>query len=262
MEWFEALILGIIQGLTEFLPVSSSAHLEIGKELFGIEGKENLYFSILVHGATVLSTIIVFYKEILLLIKNTFKFKYNEETKYVIKIIVSMLPVMFVGLFFKDEIKTLFSGGNLYLIGIMLIVTAILLSFTYFFKKSNYKSISYFDAFIIGISQAFAVFPGISRSGATIATGIMLGNNKYEVAKFSFLMVLIPILGENFLDLVSGEFVSSGIPVSSMIIGFLSAFVSGLLACKLMLRIVKKGKLIWFALYCVIVGLISIFFLS
>jgi len=262
MELFEALVLGLLQGLTEFLPVSSSAHLEIGKALFDIKGEENLYFSILVHGATVLSTIIVFRKEILKLIQGVFKFKYNEETQYIVKIGISMIPVMIVGLLLKDEIKTLFSGSNLLFVGMMLLVTALLLSFTYFFKKNNNKTISYFDSFIIGIAQAFAVFPGISRSGATIATGLMLGNKKVEVAKFSFLMVLIPILGENFLDLMGGEFVSSGISVSSMIIGFVSAFLAGLFACKIMLNIVKKGKLIWFALYCVIAAMISIFILS
>ena len=262
MEWFEALILGLIQGLTEFLPVSSSAHLEIGKALFGIEGEENLYFSILVHGATVLSTIIVFYKEILNLIKGIFKFKYNEETEYVFKIVVSMIPVIIVGFLFKDQIKALFSGGNLFFVGSMLLVTALLLSFTFFFKRKNTKDISYVDAFIIGLAQAFAVFPGISRSGATIATGLMLGNKKTEIAKFSFLMVLIPILGENLLDLIGGEFTTSGLSISTMTIGFIGAFASGLLACKLMLEIVKKGKLIWFAIYCLIMGLVSIFFLS
>ncbi len=262
MEWFEALVLGIIQGLTEFLPVSSSAHLEIGKALFGIEGEENLYFSILVHGATVLSTIVVFRKEILELIKGLFKFKYNEETEYIFKIFVSMIPVMIVGLLFKDQIKGLFSGNNLAFVGTMLLITALLLSFTYFFKRNNNKKISYFDSFIIGIAQSIAVFPGISRSGATIATGLMLGAKRAEIAKFSFLMVLIPILGENFLGIVGGEFSNTGLPASSMIIGFISAFVSGLFACTIMLRIVKKGKLIWFAVYCLIVGLISIFFLS
>ncbi len=262
MEWFEALILGIVQGLTEFLPVSSSAHLEIGKALFGIEGEENLYFSILVHGATVLSTIVVFYKEILNLLKGLFKFKYNEETEYIFKIVVSMIPVMIVGLLFKDQVKTLFSGGNLFFVGSMLLVTALLLSFTFFFKRDNTKKISYVDSFLIGIAQAFAVFPGISRSGATIATGLMLGTKKTEIAKFSFLMVLIPILGENFLDLTGGEFSSSGLSISTMLIGFLGAFLSGLFACKIMINIVKKGKLIWFAIYCLIMGLISIFFLS
>ncbi len=262
MEWFEALILGLIQGLTEFLPVSSSAHLEIGKALFGIKGEENLYFSILVHGATVLSTIIIFYKEIINLIKGLFRFKYNKETEYVFKIFVSMIPVMIVGFMFKDQIKLLFSGENLLFVGIMLLVTALLLSFTFFFKRNNTKEISFIDAFIIGIAQAFAVFPGISRSGATIATGLLLGNKKTEIAKFSFLMVLIPILGENFLDIIGGEFSTSGLSLSTLIIGFFGAFLSGLFACKMMLNIVKKGKLIWFAIYCVIIGIVSIFFLN
>lgn len=262
MEWFEALVLGLIQGLTEFLPVSSSAHLELGKALFGVKGEENLYFSILVHGATVLSTMIVFRKEILQLLKGLFKFKYNEETEYIFKIFVSMIPVMVVGLLFKDQIKSLFSGDNLFFVGSMLLVTALLLSFTFFFKRNNTRKISYLDSFIIGIAQSIAVFPGISRSGATIATGLLLGNKKVEIAKFSFLMVLIPILGENLLDIVGGEFSDTGLSATTMIIGFLSAFASGLFACSIMLRIVKKGKLIWFAVYCLIIGLVSIFFLS
>jgi undecaprenyl-diphosphatase len=262
MEWFEALILGLVQGLTEFLPVSSSAHLEIGKNLFGINGENNLYFSILVHGATVLSTIVVFRKEIFKLIQGSLKFKYNEETDYIAKIIVSMIPVMIVGLLFKDQIKSLFGGDNMLFVGSMLLVTALLLSFTFFFRRNNTKKIGFIDAFIIGMAQAFAVFPGISRSGATIATGLLLGNQKAEVAKFSFLMVLIPILGENFLDLLGGEFSNTGLPISTMIIGFLSAFISGWFACKIMINIVKKGKLIWFAVYCLVVGLISIFLLS
>ncbi len=262
MEWFEALVLGLIQGLTEFLPVSSSAHLEIGKTLFGINGENNLYFSILVHGATVLSTIVVFRKEILKLIQGGLKFKYNEETEYILKIAVSMIPVMLVGLFLKDQVESLFGGDNMVLVGSMLIVTALILSFTFFFKRNNTRNIGYVDAIIIGVAQAFAVFPGISRSGATIATGLLLGNKKAEIAKFSFLMVLVPILGENFLDIIGGEFSGSGLSISIMLIGFFSAFVSGLLACTVMINIVKKGKLIWFAIYCLVVGIISIFLLS
>ncbi|MDD3740637.1 MAG: undecaprenyl-diphosphate phosphatase [Bacteroidales bacterium] len=262
MEWFEALILGLIQGLTEFLPVSSSAHLEIGKSLFGIKGEENLYFSILVHGATVLSTIVVFRKEILKLLSGLFKFKYNEETQYIFKIGVSMIPVLIVGLLFKDFVKSFFAADSLIVTGSFLLVTALLLSFTYFFKRNNQRDIGYLDAFIIGIAQAVAVFPGISRSGATIATGLLIGNKKTEIAKFSFLMVLIPILGENLLDVFGGSFGDSSISSTSMIIGFLSAFLSGLFACKVMIKIVSKGKLIWFAIYCLIAGLISIIFLS
>mgnify|MGYP001272875051 CR=1 FL=1 len=262
MEWFEALILGIIQGLTEFLPVSSSAHLEIGKVIFGIKGEENIYFSILVHGATVLSTIVVFYKDILKLFSGLFKFKYNSETQYVLKIFVSMIPVLIVGLFFKDFVKSFFNSENLIITGSFLFVTALLLFFTYFFKRNNQREIGYVDSLIIGLAQAFAVFPGISRSGATIATGLMIGNKKTEIAKFSFLMVLIPILGENLLDIIDGSFVSTSISSVCLIIGFLSAFISGLVACKIMIRLVSKGKLIWFAVYCVIAGLISILFLS
>lgn len=262
MEWFEALVLGLIQGLTEFLPVSSSAHLEIGKELFGIKGEENLYFSVMVHGATVLSTLIVFRKDIIKLISGLFKFKYNEETSYVVKIVISMIPVMIVGLFFKDQVEGLFGGGNLVFIGLMLIITALLLAFTYFFRKQKQRDINYVDAFVIGIAQALAVVPGISRSGATIATGLINGNKKSELAKFSFLMVLVPILGENFLELVGGDAIATGIPVSSLIIGFVAAFTSGLLACSVMINLVKKGKLIWFAVYCLLAGLVSILFLS
>lgn len=262
MEWFEALILGLIQGLTEFLPVSSSAHLEIGKVIFGIKGEENLYFSILVHGATVLSTIVVFHKEIFKLISGFFKFKYNDETQYIFKIAISMIPVLIVGLLFKDYVKSFFNGDNLIITGSFLLVTALFLSFTYFFKRNNQREIGYLDAFIIGLAQAVAVLPGISRSGATIATGLLIGNKKTEIAKFSFLMVLIPILGENILDVLSGSFSNISISSTCLIIGFLSAFLSGLLACKIMIKLVSKGKLIWFAIYCVVAGLISIIFLS
>ncbi|HOZ30484.1 MAG TPA: undecaprenyl-diphosphate phosphatase [Bacteroidales bacterium] len=262
MEWFEALILGLIQGLTEFLPVSSSAHLEIGKVLFSIKGEENIYFSILVHGATVLSTIVVFYKEILKLFSGLFKFKYNSETQYVFKIIVSMIPVLIVGIFFKDFVKSFFNSESLVITGSFLLVTAVILSFTYFFKRNNQREIGYLDAFIIGLAQAFAVFPGLSRSGATIVTGLLIGNKKTEIAKFSFLMVLIPILGENLLDIIEGSFISTSISPICMIIGFLTAFLSGLFACKIMIKLVSQGKLIWFAVYCAIAGLVSIIFLS
>ena len=262
MEWFEALILGLIQGLTEFLPVSSSAHLEIGKNLFGINGEENLYFSIMVHGATVLSTIIVFRKDILKLLSGLFKFKYNDETQYIFKIAVSMIPIIIVGIFLKDFVESLFSGDNMIFVGSMLIITSALLAFTYFFKRDNKREINYVDAFVIGMAQAFAVLPGISRSGATIATGLMLGNKKDEIPKFSFLMVLVPILGENMLNIFGGDMLASSIPIESLIIGFAAAFLSGLFACKVMINIVKKGKLIWFAIYCLIAALFSIFVLG
>lgn len=261
MEWFEALVLGIVQGLTEFLPVSSSGHLEIGKALFGIKGEDNLYFSIVVHGATVLSTIVVFWKDLVKLGKGALKFEMNEETHYLLKIGLSMIPVVIVGLFFKDQIKSLFDGSNITFVGIMLLITASFLAFTYF-VKSKTRPIRYIDAFLIGMAQAFAVLPGISRSGATIATGLMLGGKREDIARFSFLIVLIPILGENFLDLVSGSFnTSNGPGLLALGIGFVAAFFSGLLACKLMLRIVKNGNLIWFAIYCALAGILTIAFL-
>lgn len=257
MDYLEAFILGIIQGLTEFLPVSSSGHLELGKEILGVEAKESLIFTVVVHGATVLSTIFIFWKEILQIIKGLFEFKWNFETKYVAMIIVSMIPVAIVGLFFKEQVEGLFTG-NILLVGSMLIVTGVLLSFTYL-AKTNTGNISFKSAFLMGIAQAIAVIPGISRSGSTIATGIMLGNKKDEVAKFSFLMVLVPIIGANIKDIFDGSFttttdISSGV----LIVGFLAAFISGLLACKWMIDIVKRGKLIYFAIYCFIIGIAAI----
>jgi len=259
MDWLDALLLGIIQGLTEFLPVSSSGHLELGKALLGIEVRESLMFTIVVHGATVLSTIVVFRKDIAQIIRRLFDFKWNDETVYVVKITISMVPVAIIGLCFKDRVKQIFNNADIILIvGCMLLITAALLAFTYYAKQKN-KNISYIDALLIGIAQAFAIMPGISRSGATIATGLLLGNKKTEAAKFSFLMVLIPILGENFLDLLSGE-IGSGTDVSgvTLLIGFAAAFISGLLACKWMLSIVKRGKLVYFAAYCLVIGVTAI----
>jgi len=259
MGWFEALILGIVQGLTEFLPVSSSGHLEIGKVLLGVNAEKSLVFTVVVHGATVLSTIVVFHKEIWDLILGFFKLKWNDQTKYIFKIIVSMIPVIFIGLFFAEEIESLFTG-NLVFVGSMLIVTSVLLGFTYF-SKSNKRNINFLDSFIIGIAQAFAVLPGISRSGSTIATGILIGNKKEIIAKFSFLMVLIPIIGANLKDVVGGEMTSnSSIGIMPLLIGFIAAFISGLLACKWMIGLVKKGKLIYFSIYCFIIGLAAIIF--
>ncbi|MDD4848390.1 MAG: undecaprenyl-diphosphate phosphatase [Bacteroidales bacterium] len=260
MEWFQALILGLIQGLTEFLPISSSGHLVIGKEVLGIDAGDPT-FEILVHAATVCSTLVVFRKEIAQLFFGLFKFKYNEETEYVFKIVVSMIPVLIVGLFFKDFVKDLF-GEGVGLVGIMLLITAALLLFTQIFKPKKEHSISYKDAFIIGLAQAVAVLPGLSRSGSTIATGLLVGDKKSEVAKFSFLMVLVPILGEAFLELLDGQFhpAESGISISSMIIGFLAAFISGWFACRVMIEIVKRSKLTYFAIYCAIVGLVAVGF--
>jgi undecaprenyl-diphosphatase len=256
MNLFEAIILGLIQGLTEFLPVSSSGHLELGKYLFGIDHEANFYFSIAVHGATVLSTIIVLRKEILDLIKGIFAFKLNEETKYVIKLIISMIPVGITG-FFMSEIAEEYFKGNMTSLGIQFIITAILLLMTLVIKPRE-RSITFLDSFIIGIAQAFSVLPAISRSGATIATGMMLGNRKSEIAKFSFLMVLVPIIGANFLELRSGNFSKEGTSFLVIAAGFLTAFISGYLACKWMITLVKKGNLTWFAVYCVLIGVFSL----
>ena len=257
MSELEAIIMGLIQGLTEFLPVSSSGHLLIAKSLFGIE-TENLSFEIVVHAATVLSTIIVFRKEIWSLLQGVLKFKYNEQTKYVCMLLVSMLPVFIVGMFFKDEVENIF-GSGLLIVGIALVFTAILLFVSEKIKVKG-KAIGYKSAIIIGIAQAIAVIPGLSRSGATISTGLICGVKKSEVAQFSFLMVLIPILGEVFLELLGGGFSASlsGVGYIPLILGFISAFISGLFACKFMIALVKKTKLFWFAIYCAVVGLISI----
>lgn len=259
MSLLQALILGIVQGLTEFLPVSSSGHLELGKAVLGLHAIESLNFTIAVHGATVLSTIVVFRKDIVNVFAGFFQFKWNDETMYIAKILLSMIPVGIVGVFLKDYIKSFFGEGNIVFVGSMLLVTATLLAFTHF-AKPKARNIKFSDAFIIGIAQAFAVLPGISRSGSTIATGLLLGNKKEAVTRFSFLMVLIPILGENFLDVVSGEMTANTqVGMFPIIVGFIAAFVSGLLACSWMIRIVKKGKLIYFAAYCLVVGLIAIF---
>lgn len=259
MNWLEALILGIIQGLTEFLPVSSSGHLELGKHILGVDVAENLTFTVVVHGATVLSTMIVFWRTLVELIRDFFKFQWNESTRYILKIFISMIPVLIAGLFFKEQIESFFSG-NILFVGIMLLFTASLLAFTYYAKEKQ-KNISYKDSFIIGIAQMLAVLPGISRSGATIATGLYLGNKKEYVAKFSFLMVLIPIIGANIIDLMETEInFASSVETTPLIVGFLAAFVSGLLACKWMIKIVKQGKLIYFAIYCFVIGTIAILF--
>ncbi|MDR1115319.1 MAG: undecaprenyl-diphosphate phosphatase [Tannerella sp.] len=262
MSWIEALVLGLIQGLTEFLPVSSSGHLTIAGTFFGLTGEENLAFAVLLHVATVLSTIVVLWIEISGLFKGFFSFRRNDDTKMVMKILLSMIPVGIVGLFFKDTVEELF-GGGLLLVGCMLLLTAALLTVSYFAVPRRKKEISFRDAFIIGLAQACAVVPGLSRSGATIATGILLGNEREKVAKFSFLMVIIPVLGEALLDILKvlkGEDLSafSAIPLSAMICGFVVAFLSGAFACKWMIDIVKKGKFIYFACYCVAMGLFAI----
>jgi undecaprenyl-diphosphatase len=258
MSIFEAIVLGLIQGLTEFLPVSSSGHLELGHALFGLEGEGNLTFDILVHGATVLSTLIVFRKDIADLFIGLSKFKWNEPTRYVALLLVSAIPVAIAGVFFDDFIESLFVG-NMVFIGCMLLVTATLLTLAHFMRKGT-REIGFWDAIVIGLAQMVAIVPGISRSGSTIATGMMLGNDKKDLARFSFLMVILPILGANFLQLVSSETTAeTAMSTAPLIAGFLAAFVSGLLACKLMIGIVRKGSLIYFAAYCVVIGLIAIF---
>ena len=260
MSWLEALVLGIVQGLTEYLPVSSSGHLAIGSALFGIEGEEKLAFTIVVHVATVFSTLVILWKEIEWIFRGLFKFQMNSETRYAINILISMIPIGIVGVFFKDTVESIF-GSGLLIVGCMLLVTAALLAFSYYAKPRQKESISMKDAFIIGLSQACAVLPGLSRSGTTIATGLLLGNNKAKLAQFSFLMVIPPILGEALLDvlkLVKGEDIAGDIPTLSLVVGFVAAFLSGCLACKWMINIVKKGKLIYFAIYCAIAGLVTI----
>ncbi len=259
MGWIDALLLGIIQGLTEFLPVSSSGHLEIGKVLLGLKEEENITFTIVVHSATVLSTIIIFRKQILSILKGLFAFSWNEETKYSSKIVLSMIPAVLVGLFFQDEIESLFTG-NLMLVGFALLYTAALLAFT-FYAKPRESGITFKNAFIIGVSQAIAILPGISRSGSTIATGLLLGSKKEETAAFSFLMVIPVILGamaKDILDMSEMPATELNIDVMPLVVGFIAAFVTGLLACNIMLKIVKNGKLIWFAVYCAIVGCIAL----
>lgn len=260
MDWIEALILGIIQGLTEYLPVSSSGHLAIGANLFGIEGSENLAFTILVHVATVMSTLFILWREIVWLVNGVLKFKMNDEMRYFINILVSMIPVGIVGVFFKDYVEEIF-GSGLLIVGIMLLVTAALLTFSYYARPRQKEKISMKDAFIIGIAQACAVMPGLSRSGSTIATGLLLGNKKEKLAQFSFLMVIPPILGEALLDTMKaarGVDVFGDIGVVPLVVGFVAAFISGCLACKWMIDIVKKGKLIYFGIYCAIVGVVTI----
>ena len=260
MDWIEALILGLVQGLTEYLPVSSSGHLAIGSYLFGIEGEENLAFTVAVHVATVLSTLVILWKEIDWIFRGLFKCEMNAETKYVLNIVVSMIPVGIVGVFFKDYVEEVF-GSGLVIVGCMLLLTAALLTFSYIAKPRKKEKISLRDAFIIGLAQACAVMPGLSRSGSTIATGLLLGNKKESLAQFSFLMVIPPIMGEALLDVVKGlkgEEAFGGIDMMPLAIGFIAAFVSGCIACKWMINIVKKGKLIYFGIYCAIAGVLTL----
>ena len=269
MSDLQALILGLIQGLTEYLPVSSSGHLEIGKMLLGIDPEAGgLQFDIFVHIATVLATIVILFKEISWILKGMFKFEWNSETKYALNIIISMIPVGIVGLCFKDNIEALYASEHVrkMVVGICLLITASLLTLTHFYKANEKENISPLHAFLIGIAQAIAVLPGLSRSGSTIATGLLLGNKKEKLAQFSFLMVIPPILGESLLDFKhllapSAEYLaehgaSSSLPASALIIGFLAAFVSGCFACKWMISLVKKCKLIYFGIYCAVAGIL------
>ena len=262
MDWLQALVLGVIQGLTEYLPVSSSGHLAIGSALFGMQDPEaNLAFTVAVHIATVLSTLVILWKEIDWILKGLFKFEMNAETKYFLNIIVSMIPVGIVGVFFKDKVEEIF-GEGLLVVGCCLLLTAALLVFSYYAKPRQREHISMKDAFIIGIAQAVAVLPGLSRSGSTIATGLLLGNKKESLAQFSFLMVIPPILGEALLDMLKAmkgdANAFGGIDTLPLVVGFIAAFVSGCLACKWMINIVKKGKLVWFGVYCAIAGVVTI----
>lgn len=275
MDWLDALILGIVQGLAEYLPISSSGHLEIFRDILNINiaGDDILEFDVMLHAATVLSTIVVLWKEFYPLCKSFFTVKLDYNFYYVCKILVSCIPVAIVGFCFKDFVESLF-GGSLMVVGICLCVTALLLTFAYFFrtrpmmlnklsgKYSEPRDITWIDAFVIGVAQAIAVLPGLSRSGTTIATGILLGDKREKVASFSFLMVIIPILGEALLDIKDmiggGADTESGVSGLCLAIGFIASFVVGCIACKWMLNIVKKGKLIWFALYCIVMGIICI----
>lgn len=290
MEWFEAILLGLLQGLTEFLPVSSSGHLQIGKELLGIKNSGDLVFEVVVHAATVLSTIVVFRKQIWGLLKSLFvkdglfrsiahPSKFNDGTDYVLKILLSMIPVFIVGMFFKDTVEGLF-GSSIYVVAGALLVTAALLLLSdnagkifgcccrrrkcaeadAVSDKGRRNGISYWQAFVVGLGQAIAVIPGLSRSGTTIATGLLCGVKREVVAQFSFLMVLIPILGEAFLEIVGGDMASSTVGALPLVLGFISAFVAGLFACKVMIALVKKTKLGWFALYCAVVAVLIFVF--
>lgn len=258
MEWWQSVILGFVQGLTEFLPVSSSAHLTIGREILGVGVAEDLTFEVIVHAATVLATIVVFGRQIWSLLCGLFKFRYNEQTDYILKICVSMIPVFIVGMFFKDYVESLFD--SLLVVGIALLVTAALLLFSDrprvdIKENSAMNGISYWQAFVVGLGQAFAVIPGLSRSGTTIGTGLLCGVKRENMAQFSFLMVLVPILGEAFLDIVSGDMASSSVGALPLCLGFASAFLSGLFACRVMIALVKRASLKWFSLYCAIIGI-------
>ena len=258
MDTLQAILLGIVQGITEFLPVSSSGHLQIAKELLGVQLEENLTFDVTLHAATVLSTIVVLWSEIRRLLQGLFSRRFNEEQAYILKLILSMIPIGLVGFLLKDRLDALLNAPYILLVvGAMLLLTAVLLTFAYYAKPRSKQEISYRDAFIIGLAQAAATMPGLSRSGTTIATGLLLGNRKDEMAQFSFLMVLPPILGNALLDLMKGDFGGS-VETLPLVAGFLSSFLVGCAACKFMIEIVKRGKLIYFAIYCAVIGAITL----
>jgi undecaprenyl-diphosphatase len=257
MHWLEALVLGILQGLTEFLPVSSSGHLELGSYIFGLN-EENLTFSIIVHGATFMSVVVVFRNDIISLIKALFRFRWDAETRFILLLLLSAVPVGVAGVVFKDQIETLFAG-RIILVGCMLLVTATLLFLTQYAPPSN-KEVGVKSALLIGIAQMVAIMPGISRAGATISTALYLGIDREKATRFSFLMVLIPIFGATLLEIMDLSKVTEPGPISNtaLAIGAAAAFISGLFACSWMLKIVKKGKLVYFSAYCVVVGIIAI----
>ena len=273
MSWLQALLLGIVQGLTEFLPVSSSGHLMIFRELLGVESEGFLDFTVTVHFATVLSTIVVFWSAIWKLLKGFFQFKYNDETDYVLKICVSMIPIAIVGLFFKDQVEGLF-GENLFTVAVCLIITALLLFLSdqsgRFRSMSSSRSenthrngISYLQAAVVGLGQACAVAPGLSRSGTTIATGLICGVRRDVMAQFSFLMVLVPIIGEQALTIIKGigeTAAAPGVGFLPLLMGFIGAFGAGLFACKVMVELVKRAKLVWFSIYCLLAAFVILIF--
>lgn len=264
MNTLQALILGLIQGLTEYLPVSSSGHLQIGQIMLGIDPEAGgLTFDIVVHVATVLATLVILWSEVVWIFRGLFKFQWNDEARYTLNILISMIPIGVVGLCFKDQIEAIFHGTLI--VGICLCITALLLALTHFYTPRTRETISPLHAFIIGIAQACAVLPGLSRSGSTIATGLLLGNSRQSLAQFSFLMVIPPILGEALLDFKhifapSAEYLAAHpataqVPVLSLVVGFVAAFVSGCFACKAMIALVKRCSLLWFAIYCAIAGI-------
>lgn len=261
MSWLEALILGLLQGLTEFLPVSSSGHLELGGALFGLEDPHDFFtFNIIVHGATFLSVVVVFWKDIVSLVVNFFRFEWNPEMKFALLLLVSVIPTAIVGLLFEEQIETIFEGRVVF-VGFMLLITATILFLTHFVKKND-KDVTLKSALIIGVAQTFAILPGISRSGATICTALFFGIERSKAIRFSFLMVLIPIFGANFLKVLrmSEEATNASMDLAPMIIGAAAAFIAGVVACKWMLNIVRRGKIEYFSVYCLIVGIIAIIF--